>query len=165
MQALGMAEKQISVGGQVFSQAVNYFYLCSPLEIDKDVAAENQVKRASDCVGFPSEIEPLKSDDPPEGVRHLDLTFLRAEPLQKELSLVLNRHVGDFLGGPDPRRSLGQNLGGEICSQNLDIPSGGRLKMRQNRHGQRVRFFTCGTCCAPDPKCSAPPAGVSLRQP
>src|ERR1700687_2997923 len=165
MQAFRMAEKQISLGGQVFSKPVNYFYLCLPLEINEHVAAENQVKWASDCIRFLSEIEPLKSDDLAECVNCLDFAFLGTETLEQKLSLIVSRHVGDFLGGPDPRRSVGQNLGREISSENLDIPSGGWRKMRQYRHGQGIGFFTGRTRRAPDPQRPAPFAGLRLRRP
>lgn len=105
-----MAEKKISIGGQVFSEAVDHFYLRLPLKIDENVAAENQVKRTSDRKGFLREIEPLKSDNPSEFVYRFNFALLRAEAFQQELTLELNRNAGDFLNRPDPGRSPGHDL-------------------------------------------------------
>src|SRR2546428_12365522 len=110
MQAFRMAEKQISIGGQVFSEAVDYFYLRLPLKIDEHVAAENQVKRASDRIRFLREIEPLKSDDVPKFLYRFDFTLFRSEAFQEELSLIVNRHAGYFLNGPDSRGRASQDL-------------------------------------------------------
>jgi hypothetical protein len=41
VQAFRMAEEQVSIRRQIFSQTVDDFYLRFPLKIDQDVAAEN----------------------------------------------------------------------------------------------------------------------------
>ncbi len=105
-----MAKKQVSMGAQILSEPVDYFYLHLPLKIDEHVTAENQVKRAIDRVRFLYEIQPLKSDDTPEFLYGFDFTPLRTKPFQQELSLIFNRYVGYFLDGPDSRRRAGQAL-------------------------------------------------------
>src|ERR1700676_3871604 len=115
-----MAEKQISIRGQEFSEAVNYFDLHFPLKIDENVAAENQVKRARDCIGFLSEIEPLKSNYPAKFLCSFYFALLRPEAFEQELSLIVNRHAGDFLGGGGGRGGRGgrarrRATGAAIC--------------------------------------------------
>src|ERR1700719_4198836 len=156
-----MAEKQISIRCQEFSKAVNYFYLHLPLKIDENIAAENQVKRSRDRIGFLSEIEPLKSNDPTKFLSSFYFALLGAEAFEQELPLVVNRHAGDSLGGPGAGRRMGQHLGREIRAENLDVPAGEWRKMRQQRHGKRIGFFASGTCCAPDAQRSAAFAGIS----
>src|SRR6267142_6014391 len=107
MQALRMPEKQISIGSQEFSEAVNHFYLSFPFKIDKDVAAENQVEGAINRIGYLSKIHPLKADDVPEFVGRLDFAFFRAEAPQKKPSLIVNRHIRESLGRPNASRSAG----------------------------------------------------------
>src|SRR6266849_2068414 len=73
MKAFRMAEKQIPIGGQIFSQAVDYFYLHIPLKINEHVTAENQVKWAGNAIRFLCEIEPLESNDVPKFLNRFDL--------------------------------------------------------------------------------------------
>src|SRR4029077_20827270 len=127
-----MAEEQISAGGQIFSKRVDNFYFRFPLEINENVAAENQVKRTSDVIRFLSEIEPLKPDHLTEFVRRLDFAFVRAKALEQKSSLIVDRNAGDFLGRPDASGSAGQHFGREIRSENLDVPSRGRREIRQH---------------------------------
>src|SRR5882724_4632092 len=107
MKAFRMAEEQISAGSQIFSKRVDDFYFRLPLKIDQHVAAENQVKWTSDVIRFPSEIEAPKPDDLTEFVRRLDFAFVRTKALEQKPSLIVDRNVGDFLGGPDARGSAG----------------------------------------------------------
>src|SRR5690349_1738094 len=81
METLCVAEEQISSGGQMFSERVDNFYFCFPLKIDQHVAAENQIKRTGDGIGFPSEIEPLKPNDVAEFFDRLDFAFFGAKTL------------------------------------------------------------------------------------
>src|ERR1700676_2164847 len=98
MQTFRMAEKQISVGSQKPSEAVNHFDFGFPFEIDQNVAAENQIKRAGNRIRLLSQIHALKSDDFPDFVSCFDLSFFRAKTLEHELSLILHRNVRHFLG-------------------------------------------------------------------
>src|SRR5690242_5403034 len=96
MKAFRMAEEKISPGGQVFPKRVDNFEFRLPVEIDEDIAAENEVKRTGDGIGLSSEIEPLKPDDLSELVHGLDLALLGAKAFQKEPSLVVDRHATNF---------------------------------------------------------------------
>src|SRR5882724_5338161 len=116
MKAFRMSEEQISAGAQIFSKRVDNFYFFFPLKIDQHVAAENQVKRASDVIRLPSEIEALKPDDLTQFVRRLDFAFVRAKTLEQKPSLIVDRNAGDFLGGPDAGGSARQDFGREIRS-------------------------------------------------
>src|SRR5215472_3177363 len=48
VQAFCVAEEQISIGSQVTPQPVNDFQFRSPLKVNDDVAAKDQVERAKD---------------------------------------------------------------------------------------------------------------------
>src|SRR4029077_13920898 len=111
MKAFRMAQEQISAGGQMFSKRVDNFYFRFPLEIDENVAAEDQVKRTSDVIRFASKIEPLKPDHLTKFVRRLDFAFVRAKPLEQKPSLIVDRNAGNFLSGPDAGGSTGQDFG------------------------------------------------------
>src|SRR2546426_3996703 len=165
MQALRMSEKQISIRAQVFSQAIDDFYLRLPFKIDEHVSAENQVKRASNRIRFLCEIEPLKSDHVPKFLYRFDFTLLRSEAFQQELALEFNRNAGDFLDRPDSRRRAGQDLRREVRPKNLELPSSRIRKMRQYRHGQRISVFTSGTSRAPDPNRLASFVGIATLHP
>src|SRR5260370_12587459 len=160
-----MAKKQVSMGAQILSEPVDYFYLHLPLKIDEHVTAENQVKRAIDRVRFLYEIQPLKSDDTPEFLYGFDFTPLRTKPFQQELSLIFNRYVGYFLDGPDSRRRPGQDLRRTVRPTNLDLPSGRTRKIHHERHGQRISFFTGRTRRAPDPDGLASFPGIRRPHP
>ena len=113
---------------------VHELFLSRTIEIDHDVSAENQVKRAFDGKAIVHQIEPPKCNRACKMRFHFEEPGLFTSPAKKVT-------LDDFEGNTakafflvQARRSLGENTSREVGGQNFVIPLCGICDVIKHGH-------------------------------
>src|SRR5690606_35450516 len=122
-----VADAQVAAGREYLSEATDEALACRLIEIDHDVAAENDVE------GTPHgpllhQIQRAKRDEPRELAAHLHIARLRTRPAAEESVQARRRNRRHALERVDAALRFGDDVAVDVGREDLDIPS------RRSRH-------------------------------
>jgi hypothetical protein len=161
---LGVAQEQVAARGELPGEAGHQPPLRLAVEIDHDVAAEDDVEPLAERPRLPDQVH-LRETDQRAGLRpHGHEARVLARAAEEVLAPQGHR---DGLGAPllvDAARGVGQDLGVHVGRHDLHVPLGQRREVLQQADGQGVRLLAGGAAGAPDAQAARAAAAGALDQ-
>ena len=117
-----MPDEQIASGSEIVMKLVHELFLSRTIEIDHDVSAENQVKRALDGEMIVHQIETPECNRACKMRFHFEEPGLFTSPAKKVTFDDFEGNAAKAVFVVQARHSLGENTGREVGGQNFVIP-------------------------------------------
>src|SRR5258705_328972 len=164
-QRLRVPEEQEAVRREASQEPCDDMLLGGRIEIDHDVAAEDQVEPVAHRVRVGLQIELLEPHDVADLRPRLHAVVVLAGAAQHEALQVRRRDLPRPLDGPRRRPRLVEDARGDVRGQHFDGPARARGEVMEQAHGHRDRLLARRTRGAPRPDLLGPCARIALGPP
>src|SRR5262249_23210894 len=144
---LGVAQEQEAPRRETIRQALEDVPSLRHIEIDEDVATEDELEPLAMRIRLRVEIEAFELDDRAELRRRLHLAFLALRPAEHVRLEISRRDLRRALERPHRLLRALQDAGRNVGGEDVELPA--RREMREEAHGDRVRLLAARAGRAP----------------
>src|SRR5690348_10088026 len=144
-----MAEEEIAAGPEMGAEALENVVLGLAVEVDEDVAAENDIHVPAGWIVRLHQVEPAEAHQAAQ---------LGYDPRRPPRRIPRSHHVAlaqrgghrlQHLLGVDAKHRLLQNFGADIGAEDRETEPAEAQRLVRQDHGERIRFRAVRAGCAP----------------